>query len=243
MVTANNFDKSSTGTNIEVSVFRGSDTSQRDFDDNIKMLQHSGYSTSAVGYYIDSGNVPDDDSIKFIVKGKKADILKLVLTEGRYYSEAEVKALKKADLQEAALEALDNGEKVTLLNFDYLNKYLARDYPALELVTDKPIESVDIHGYRQGDYAKVWYCPADLQAAWGNAPDKEKLKEEFTHYFYDAPIYAVVTINGTEYNYWDQPEYDSYDWDGDKFAEYVAKESGVPVKEIKALLPDQPDYV
>lgn len=242
MSTKNNFDISSTGTDIEVSVFRDTDRSQRDFDDNIKMLRHSGYSTTSIGYYVDNGNVPDHDEIKFIVKGNKKDLLKFVLAEGNYYAKNEITKMKKAELQEAAIDSLGYHEKISLLTLEDINKYNLKD-SNLELIADKALECVNITGYSQGDYAKVWYCPEDLQKAWGNAPDKEKLKEEFTHYFYDAPVYGEVIINGKEYHYSDMPEYQDYEWEGDKFAAYVAKESGVDVETIKKLLPKHPDYL
>lgn len=57
MTTRNNFDTSSTGVNIECSVFYDLDRARMDFDENFKILQHSSYRTSSVLYYIDNGNV------------------------------------------------------------------------------------------------------------------------------------------------------------------------------------------
>ena len=57
---------------------------------------------------------------------------------------------------------------------------------------------MEITGYSQGDYAKVWYNPTEIEKLWGNAPNEKNLKEQFEQYFYDQPIDISVTINDKE---------------------------------------------
>lgn len=231
MVTANNFDKSSTGTDIEVTAFRDCGRGQRDFKDNFVMLQHDGYSTRAIGYYIDNGNLPGPDEITFKVKGSPKNVKKYLIKEG--YAESDLTPTHGQDNRAELLGILDNP---TLLTYQDLNEYALKD-SGLEIVPSKKLEKIETRGYSQGDYAEIWYCPADCKKVWGNEPKPDELETTIHHYYWDQPIYAVITINGTEYNYWDQPEYDEYEWEPEKFAAYVAKESGVPVESIQALLP------
>lgn len=231
MTTCNNFDTSSTGTNIECSVFYDTMKSQIDFNDNIKIIQHSGYRTHTIGYYIDHRNVENHDAITFTLEGTPEQI-KAALKQDGYEDDD--------DTVKDALEILENGygEKITLLNYEDFN----RVYDPLSVKPSKVLEKIITRGYSQGDYAEVFYCPDDLEKAWGKKPDENELQKMVDHYFWDTPIYASITINGDEYNYWDQPEYDEYEWGRDKFIKYVAEKSGVSIETLDAILSKEPSY-
>lgn len=234
MTTTNNYDQSSTGTNIECSLFYDTMRSQMDFDENIKIIQHSGYRTFTIGYYIDNGNVKDHDDISFTLKGNENDIENALLAEG--YDRDEYKAMIEGepfDILESAY-----GERITLLNFEDFNKV----YAPLEAVPSKKLEKIITRGYSQGDYAEVYYCPDDLKEAWGNEPDKSSVKKMIDHYFWDSPINAAVTVNDDEFNYWDQPDYDEYEWEREKFLKFVAEKSGIAFETLNNLMPKDPSW-
>lgn len=98
---------------------------------------------------------------------------------------------------------------------------------------------VKIHGYSQRDVAQVIWDSEELTALWGKEPDESELEKMFTHYFFDSPIFAVVTVDGEEYFY----EGDSYEWERDAFAESLEKQTGINKTEFLALLPKELDYV
>ncbi len=241
MTRKNNYDKSSTGTDIECTCFYDSDASQRAFDENFKIMKHSGYRDSTVAYYIECGNVEDDDSITFSVKGTAEQISAMYDLNG--YNEDDCPPLE--DIKDY-IETW-YGENITILNYEACNSQFKDS--GVSLVPSKNLIRVAIRGYSQGDYAEVIYCPDDLQKAWGNAPKESELKETFTHLFYDAPVYAQFTIypadgseSAKEYNLWDSPDYSEYDFDRDKFLDYVAKESGVARETLAEIFPKEPSY-
>ena len=231
MTTRNNFDTSSTGTNIESTCYYDTDKSRYDFKENFKIMQHSDYRNNTIAYYIDHGNVEDNDAITFTLEGTPEQI-KAALKQDGYEDDD--------DTVKDALEILENGygEKITLLNYEDFN----RVYDPLSVKPSKVLEKIITRGYSQGDYAEVFYCPDDLEKAWGNVPQKNDLKKTFDHLFWDAPIYASITINGDEYFYWDQPEYDEYEWEREKFLKFVAEKSGVKFETLAAIMPDDPSW-
>lgn len=227
MTTKNNYDQSSSGVNIEFTVFRDNDKGMMDFQDNMKVLKQERRG-GTVAYYIDGGSVKDDESVSFTLKGDAANVEKYLLNDG--YD------LKDMD-EQAQRDEIINALNPKVIDYNIHNAYDLKD-TGLEFVPDKALSTVSIHGYSQGDYAEVIYCLSDLTAARGNEPKEEKLKEYFTHYFYDQPIYATCTINGTEYYYWDTPDYDEYGWNKDAFLKYVSEKSGVSIETLAALCPD-----
>lgn len=234
----NNFDKSSTGIDIEALVMYDTDIAQHDFESNFEVLQHEGYRNNTVAYYMDYGNVKGADSITFTIKGDKACLIKYAHENLRGYDEVQEPSEKDVeDIKHDIAYEL----KPTVLNYEALNEYDLKD-TGLAFEPDRPLVRVSICGYSQGDYAEVIYCPTDLEKAWGNAPIESDLCDMFTHYFYDAPVYAVYTINGKEYSYHDMPTYDRYEWKRDEFLDYVAKESGMDRETLEPYCPQYLNY-
>jgi hypothetical protein len=233
MTTLNNYDTSKSGLSLECTAFHDTDKSQMDFDENFQVLQHSGYRTSTIAYYIDNGNDKDSDDITFTVKGD---------------DKAAIVWLQKQGYQAEDFATVDNGRDEilntltpSLLTYEAINAS-DLDGSGLEIVPSKALNRIYITGYSQGDYAEVLYCPDDLKAAWGNEPNEKQLKEIFTHYFYDAPIYASFKVNDEEYFYHDMPDYNEYEWTRDAFIKYVAEQSKQPENIIGQYVPMAPSY-
>ncbi len=240
----NNFDKSSSGTDIEFVGFMDCDSSRRDFEENIEIIQHDGYRTTSIGYYIDAGNVPDSSEVKFTVKGERTVKEKYLVDTGRNYDAEDV---SKWDDETIDNEILSQNKDATLINYamslvSSRHGYFQAVNDGLEIEPTKNLIAVEIRGYSQGDYAIVLYCPEDVEKAWGNLPNQSKMKEMFTHWYYDAPVYAVMTINGEEYNFWEFPHDNSYEWDKDKFVKWVSEQSKIPVETIAPFVPEDLDY-
>jgi len=234
----NNFDQSSTGVNIEAVCFYDCGMSRMHFEENFAIIQHSGYRTSTVAYYIDNGNVEDHDSITFSIKGTKKEKVNYLAKE-LTFTKTEIRTWDKDTLDSEIIGQY--GERLTLLNYEDMTSYMFKDWK-LEVIPSKKLEHIVSRGYSQGDYAKVFYCPDDLEKAWGNKPKENDIQTIIDHLFWDAPIYASIEINGKEYSYYDMPEYSEYEWEREKFLAYVSKESGLPVDQLESFIPENPDY-
>ncbi len=232
----NNFDKSSTGTDIECNCSYDTDLSRMYFEENFEVLQHSGYRTSSVCYYIDGGNLPDSKSIKFIVKGDKSAKVKHLQDITNFDAEE----IETWDNDTMDSEIIGHESDINLINYA-LDRM--PDIAGLDIVPDKNLIALATCGYSQGDYSTVLYCPEDIEKAWGKMPEQKDIQKMVNHYFWDAPIYAQFTIDGKEYHYHDMPKYDEYEWDRNAFLEYVAKESGVPAETLESFVPEYPEYI
>lgn len=218
---------------IELVCAYDTDQSRWEFEENFKILQHSGYRTTCKAYYIDNGNVPDDDGITFTLGGTDQEIEARLTAEG--YDLEEIKAMIPGEPFDI-LETL-YGERITILNYEDFNSV----YHPLKAIPSKTLESVSVTGYSQGDYAEVFYSPEDLEKCWGNKPDQNDLQKMFNRLFYDAPIYCRFEIDGEEYDYAELMP-DNYEWDREKFAEIVSEKSGIDQEKLLSFLPEYPDY-
>lgn len=229
--------KSSTGTDIECNCMYDTDMSQHEFTENIEIVQHGGYSTTSIGYYIDNGNVAGAGDIEMTVKGTTAAIIAAAKKYTATYND--LVAASGKELEEVKAEIVSVLDDVSLINFALDKLPVIED---LEFVPNKNLIVLTTKGYSQGDYARVIYCPEDLEKCWGNYPKQEEIQKMIDHYYWDAPIYARFEINGEEYNYHDMPAYDEYEWERDKFIDYVAKESGIEKETLEQFVPEYPEY-
>jgi hypothetical protein len=233
----NNYNVNSEGPSIELSCSYDCDLSRIYFEENFKIIQHNGYRTHTKAYYIDCGNVPDDDSIIFSVKGEKSAKVKYIADQG-CFEPSEIETWDDDTIESEIIGYLS--ERPSVVNYQNMNEN-DLDKTGLELSPSKNLIWISVRGYSQGDYAEIAYCPDDLKKAWGNVPKENDLRKEFTRLFYDAPIWACFEINGEEYRY-DEYMDDSYEWDREKFASIVSEKSGIDRDVLLDFLPDYPDY-
>jgi hypothetical protein len=232
----NNYDKSSTGVDIECVCQYDADLSRNYFEENFEILQHNGYRTQSVLYFIENGNIEGHEAVKMTVKGTRETKEKFIVDLG--YQDAD--EVKTWDDETLDAEILGNVEDINLINYA-LDKM--EDVPGLEFVPSKNLITLATCGYSQGDYSTVLYCPEDLEKAWGEMPTQESIQKMVNHYCWDAPIYARFEIDGKEYRYDDMPTSDEYEWDRDAFIAYVSKESGIDVEKLESFVPEYPEYV
>lgn len=239
----NNFTHNANGDSIETRVFYDSCLARMDFEDNIEILQHSGYRESCIAFYHGQGTSADD--IQWRVVGKRAELVRYV-RDFSTLDNAEIRAMRMQELRDFVLDdstcgileylAWYESGQLSLANiFCHIGTYDLQIVPTHN-GKDITLQSVETRGYCQGDYAKVYYSPELLESAWGTMPS-----ESIDHLFWDSPVYARVDINGEDYYYYDWPESDYYTWNREGFAAWLASESGASESEILALLPENPD--
>lgn len=235
-MTTNNFNKSSTGTDLEFSGMYDCQKSRDDFENNFKVIQSSNRGSSIV-YFINEGNLKDDTSIEFSLKGKREAFVSYLL-EHTYLTKSELKKLSKHELVSEVENIMGSFEVAT---YETENKDLD-DY-GFQIVPDKELVWTSSRGYSQGDYVDIVYCPKDIIECWGvDEIDEKSLRETFDNLCWDAPVRATITVNGDEYNYWDAPDAKDYEWSRDEFIAYVVKETKIDVQLLKDLVPLELDY-
>lgn len=218
----NNYDQSSTGVNIETSVFYDTGLSQKLWRDNFEKIEEDNY------FYIDDGQVSIPDKT-ITINGDDAEIERAYV----YFVNGEDKTL--ADKKQALLDCIEP----SLDNLERENEYLRKQ--GFDLSFDVPnLLSIVSIGYSQGDYARVWYDPVALEKLWGKFPNQSELKRLFDHLFWDAPIYGNVTINGEDYSYSELMP-DEYDYDREEYARIVAEKAGIDKALLLPLLHKDPD--
>lgn len=228
----NNYDKSSTGVDIECVCYYDINLSRHNFEENFEILQHN----SSVLYFIDNGNLPGATTVKMIVKGTKEN----KVSHLAYVTSFDKEEIETWDDDTIDSEIIGREEDINLINYA-LDKLPT--LPGLEFLPNKNLIALGSRGYSQGDYSTILYCPEDLEKAWGKMPTQESIQKMVNHYCWDSPIYARFEIDGKEYHYHDMPEYDEYEWDRDAFIAYVSKESGIDVEKLESFVPEYPEYV
>lgn len=218
----NNYDQSSTGINIDINAYYDSSLGRSYHDDSFVNIGKNRW------FYIQNGNVPDHEDIKFKISGTDEQFENALLEIG--YSRDEYKAMIPNEPQELLIDSY--GEKLTLANYEDFAKVMN-----LTVTPSKRIGMKITRGYSQGDYATVYYAPDDLAKAWGKEPSDSDLKTEFDRLFWDCPVYASATINGEEYIYEEQYEYDPA-----AFAKWLADQSGVAYDLIFKYTPKEPSH-
>lgn len=231
MKTINNFDKSSTGTDIEFSGGYDGDRARWEFEENFEVLRHSGYRVFSVLYYIDCGNVEGADEVDFSLKGTKVQLAEYLVDHfGNETKSGYMKWTKDDLLNEVSDHIWDY---MNVLSYRECNEEI--DEYGMEIVPNKTLEWVGLRGYSQGDYSEIVYCPEDLKKAWGKESNEAELSEIFDNLLWDSPISATLTVSGEEFHY--DEEFDWYDWQREEFIEYVSKRTGVGKEVLEAIVP------
>ncbi len=207
----NNFDQSSTGLNIELSIFRDTDQSRHDFEECFNIIQSESYRRHTIAVYTDFGNIdPDFDfedpaNYDFTKKELVAAMKKASIWD------QETARYKGYDLYKATKQELIEFAKEEY-NYSDFAEFLENFTP--NFVTIKTC------GYSQGDYAEVIFSKKVidyLEKSCLKSFDEllPSLETTVDHLFWDSPIYARLTVNDDEY-YLDELLPDLYEYDKDK---------------------------
>jgi hypothetical protein len=249
MATTNNFDSASCGLNLELSIFKDTDQSQRLFSESFKVLQHSGYRTNTIAVYTDCGNFSDEfsfsDSNEYSFT--KADLVQAMKKAGFWDQEtARYKGYNlyrdnKALLLEFAEEQCGGSSDFA----DFLQENFTAKY-----------ETIVTRGCCQGDYAEV-IIPSktilELEKQCGkafSAIESGWLSDYIDNLFWDSPVWARLEVNDQEL-YLDELIGDLYNYDKDqllvKFIEVYSKDYSeeqfkIIVDFLTSNLPEYPNY-
>ena len=246
--TKNEFDQSSTGHDIELTVMLDGDIARIYFDENfeaIKGMGH-GYGSTSRYWFTDMGQADDPGIVADCInwKAATAEDCKAFMLD-RYctgeYAEPEsdiadmVAEYYGGDWIEAARDAIGGGSGYC--SGIELYDAIGNDFAELGGYFEIKYNVAKIRGYCQGEYAEVLYDPA----IWSGDFDPS---EYFTHLFYDAPVYARIEVDGEDC-YIDELMADNYRWDKSE-AEKIVRGFNLPdsVKDwIISELPEYPEYV
>lgn len=249
----NNYDTKANGVAIAATYYHDTDAAIILFDENFKILQHSHHNTTAVCYYIDNGNVDAPDTIEWKLTGTDEDVIqygmRLLHEEEDEIRGRDIQEVREAILEECSPNLIDYAIEGSA--WDHINDFGSS---SLSIEPVKPLIILQTTGYSQGDYAKVIYCPDDLEKAWGTEPKQSEIQKIVNRLYWDAPVYASIELNGEnvpewddntagEYVLYDMPDYDEYDFDRDKFLAWVSEASGVSIEELGEVFPTEPDYI
>lgn len=229
----NNFNNSSTGVNLELSVFRDEDRSRFEFEESFHVLQYRCYRQNSIVVFNGFGDQDVSDfeftdldnydvtkvSVKELFKAylryqfNKHDSLCFYSDIKSIYENLGINNISLNDLDqfellehiETALYCTDNYREFLDTNFD--SKYL----------------TFESRGYCQGDYSEIIVPKKvidsyinDKNSAINSNEDFEKVFSDntFDRLLWDQPIYARLEIDDQEF-YFDEYMPDQYDYDKD----------------------------
>ncbi|AXH68375.1 hypothetical protein [Vibrio phage R01] len=236
MATINNFDQSSTGVNLELAIFWDTDQSQRDFSE---CLERTKIDTpdryyGDVFFFTDFGNdvIIENESKNYLVDCDAKTLIKKAFAHvggdlREFLRDAEISTKDNIDLILGQLESY----------FHYESNYLEFLSANFEL----DFHLYQTRGYSQGDAATVLISKKH--------ENPEKLHEWIDHLFWDAPLYARLTVNDDQEIYLDELLTDRYTYDKDDLIEEFKKQHGeianldLLLEFLEENLPETPDHL
>jgi hypothetical protein len=241
-----NFDQSSTGLDIELSIFKDTDQSQRDFEECFNIIQQCGYHQHTIAAYTDFGNIdPDFDfndstNYDFTKKDLIAAMKKVNIWD------QETAKYKGYDLYKATKQELIDFAKEEY-NYSDFAEFLENFTPNFVKVSTR--------GNCQGDFAEVIFSKKVITYLEKecNKPFSEllpALETTIDNLFWDSPIYARIEIESQEY-YLDELLPDLYNYDKDQMiadfirvygSQFTEEKLKIVVDFLSDNLPEYPDY-
>lgn len=227
----NNYDQSSTGWNVECYCFYDTDLSSFEYKDNFETVRKDRCANTSAVYYIDYGNVDGPDKVTLSISGTREEKIRyLIAQDGEGYHDF--------------TNWTDNDFDGAILNYQDIDPFnLAENdkfFDGYELAfkTSKNLLSVTSHGYSQGDYCEVFYCPDDIEKAWGKYPDQDELSKIFDNYLWDAPIQGCCTVNEQEVYY----DGDRYEYDRGEWLQAIHSQTKCPADILESVIPQELSY-
>lgn len=227
-----NYTTNPTMEDMELSCFFDNDMARMDFETMFSVIQHDGYSTTAVhALRDDEENAPVDLSECY-------DLSKTTEKQFRQFCWSRYDG---GSMRECIEDKQREGHTwrdfaLSILDHEIGLPDAARDgFPE---IGDLIWNSVSVTGYCQGDYAIVLYKMDEGTA------DEGKMKDHFQKLLYSSPVYCSLEVDG-EIIHLSEGLSDSYDYEKDELLEY-AKSEGLSPEALQWLsenLPDYPDHI
>lgn len=231
----NNFNMSSSGVNVEVNIIWSTMNSQILFDESIvnigdRKFLYTGCNNLSNDYQMFKDVLVDD------TRHNKIMMIKSMVKNACYvYSD-----FKGDDFQTVLDEFIVNNDGLYINDVDDLIAFMD-DY---KITYKRGYSSVDITGYSQGDFARVYVNDADYLETFGAPVNLDSLKTECEHLFYDAPLYGEIVVDDNTI-YITEIVSDIYEYDKDDILESLNKRDDLSITalvEIEKLLPESIDY-
>lgn len=246
----NNYDISSTGVNLELSVSWDNDLSRMYFDESFHVLQYSGYRQHSILVFNWFGNTDQSDFDFSDIENytfTKSDLIEW-LKEAFYTSELNDLSTCYFNKPFSKLSKNELLELIESEIYDYQDEFKLRFTPTYQTIVSR--------GYCQGDYSEIIFTKSLLdKMREGLTSCKDKTDQEIAEYFqddidhllWDSPLYARLTIDDEEY-YLDDFQNDHYSYDKEETIEHVKntlkhEKLDIIIKFLTDNLPDQPDYI
>ena len=225
-MTTNNFDQSSTGTNLELSIFRDIDMAQTDFDENFETIDAPPYYRSSRLFYTGQG---EDEKPKY-------------LPDCYDFSACTYRDFRAFCLEQGCSDAIDTVQH----KFDNFNTW--EDY-AVELlysvtiseamrdgfpsIANAPLLYVvsTATGYCQGDYAEILHKPLTFEVG-----------DMFDNLLFNQPVYIRLDVDGEEYQLEDSLK-DSYEYEKEDVLKYCKETLKLDNKILTWLELELPEYI
>lgn len=219
MVTLNNFTKNDQGLSIEFSGSYDQSRSQDDFRENFDILQFSDRSTISVLFYNPCDQIVMNLDLK--IKALKKDMIEFYNEYVNQYADCD-KSWYKSEIEEEIIIFLDDELRNSRFNLNDLQQC----YSEMNIEFKSNIVSIGSCGYSQGDYSEILIDLDLINNLWGSKykteDDIEDLKKSIHHLLWDCPIYAEVTIDDYNLNYYEF-DLDEYKFDKELWIEKILK--------------------
>lgn len=191
-MTINNYDLSSTGVNIDLTIGKDSFLGQDRFNENFTRIEDNTY------LYIDYGNL-SNDFIVTITEEDNEKLKKIVIDNDLNYN-YDSDNLETCQYIDCITENYNN---IELYEF-CLNNYIE---------IEERYKTISISGYSQGDYATVIVNTKECKKVWENEFIKAmpNYSDYFVNLFYNQPLYCSIVVNDIDYYVEFEDEYKYYD--------------------------------
>ena len=233
---SNNFNTSTTGVDIEFSVFADSFRSQEEFNNTFKTVVESDNRSYGLYHYTSWGEeeevgLSDLKALDYKNNTKHCLLTYALGEDWNYYSKTEIRAMKKQEL----IDLIESDSVLDYMDLNEIEEWASDNSFGIGLDN---YEIIKTRGYSQGDMAQVLVRNELLDA---------ELRTLIDHLFWDAPTVYTLVIDGEDY-YIDEHIEDSYEYDADEvykickklFAEHEKRD--VILGFIKENTPEYPEY-
>lgn len=219
----NNYTHNANGPSIEVTCYYDSIMARTLWEDNFTRIEGTD-----VFLYTDYRQI--SDTVTFRIAGNKKDKCSYLRRIGGYerYTKKEMVAWSHEELDSEIFNSLESYP--TLANYEESEAEIDDN---LSVVPSTRVLSVII------DNTRVVYLPDELKIVGAS---ESKLRNYFSQLFFDSPVFCCVTIDQEIYYYEDFAS-DSYVWEPERFADFLAEKNGVDKQELLKLLLPMPDHL
>lgn len=249
----NNFDTSSTGLNLELSIYWDSVIATHYFEESFNILHHSTIKQNSVLVFNQYGNFDFSDFDLSDLDNytcNKTELIALI-KECFYYDDVILQ--QSHDLMKHSLNKSDNQDLIDFVQDTMKSHFCLSDiieyYQEFFTPTYKLIHSF---GHSQGHYSvvilpkKLLDCYRADNKAESDQMIVDCLQKDIDHLLWDAPLFAKLTIDDDDI-YLDEFQDDSYSYNKEKTIKFIKdnlEHEGLDyiINWLSENLPEQPEY-